>query len=37
MADIIKCASVNCPYKDTCYRVLAINGMYESWSDFEYT
>lgn len=38
MADITKCSSVNCPYKNTCYRVLAVNnGIYQSWLNFEYT
>ena len=34
--EITMCASQNCPKKDTCYRVQAKPGDYQSWSNFEY-
>jgi hypothetical protein len=38
MADITKCTSMNCPYRNSCYRALAVeNNNYQSWTNFEYT
>lgn len=35
--DISMCLSDNCPMRDSCYRVQAKPGQYQSWCNFEYT
>ena len=31
MADITKCRGTGCPLKETCYRFLAMEGLWQSY------
>jgi hypothetical protein len=35
MTDITKCSNKDCPLKNTCFRFLAKDGYWQSYSDFK--
>ena len=37
MSDITMCSSINCPMRESCYRVQAKVDNYQDWNNFEYT
>lgn len=36
MADFSKCNNLQCPIKDTCWRHIVPNGVWQSWYNYEY-
>lgn len=34
MADITKCTGKNCQIKDKCYRYTALDGLWQSYANF---
>ena len=37
MSDITMCSSINCPMRESCYRVQAKVDNCQDWNNFEYT
>lgn len=35
VADITKCYNKECPLRDTCFRFLAEDSLYQSYADFK--
>lgn len=35
VSDITKCCNKECPLRDTCFRFLAEDSLYQSYADFK--